>query len=189
MDQLNKEFIDACLLNDVSKVYSLVRQGADVNYNAGDGRTALMKAAKRNFIEIVKFLIDNGADVRARDKDNKTALMGAAKKGNLEVCKLLVEAGAQVDAHDNNMRTALHRAAFLGQDHVVEYLVEKGAEQQPGRFAGMGLVYLYVLTEPYSAAATPLPAVLVDGLPLAVIVVGGRPPPNSPPILGEGRGG
>jgi hypothetical protein len=89
---------------------------------------------------------------------------------------------------------ATRRVLIVGMSHLApvdvgDILVEERAEQQPGRLAGMGLVYLYVLTAPYGAAATPLPAVLVDGLPLAVIEVGGRPPPNSPPILGGGRGG
>ena len=81
MDLTNQEFFDAAARGDFQKVCAMVAKGADVNIANGDGRTALMRSAKRGYEDIVRFLLDNGADPRARDKNNKTALMGAAKKG------------------------------------------------------------------------------------------------------------
>ena len=80
MDQTNREFFDAAANGDFAKVCAAVSKGANVNIASGDGRTALMRSAKRGYEDIVRFLIDNGADTRARDKNNKTALMGPAKK-------------------------------------------------------------------------------------------------------------
>ena len=88
MDQTNQEFFDAAANGDFAKVCAQVAKGADVNVANGDGRTALMRSAKRGHEEIVRYLLDNGADTRARDKNNKTALMGAAKKGHLEICRI-----------------------------------------------------------------------------------------------------
>lgn len=81
MDQkFNKVFWDACANGDFAMAVGQIRTGADVNYANGDGRTALMRAAKRDRKDIVQLLIDNGADVNAADKYGKTALMGAAKR-------------------------------------------------------------------------------------------------------------
>ena len=115
MDQTNKEFWDAAAAGDFAKVCACVSKGANVNVSNGDGRTALMRSAKRGYEDIVRFLLDNGANVRARDVNNKTALMGAAKKGHLGIVKMLVEAGSDVNSHDDNARTSLMRASFLGQ--------------------------------------------------------------------------
>ena len=39
-----------------------------------------MRAAKRDYKDIVRVLLDNGADVNQTDNKGKTAIMGAAKK-------------------------------------------------------------------------------------------------------------
>ena len=106
MDQTNREFFEAAASGDFAKVCAEVAKGANVNIANGDGRTALMRSAKRGHTDIVRYLIDNGADPRKRDKNNKTALMGAAKKGHVDICRMLVHAGADVNSHDNKGRTA-----------------------------------------------------------------------------------
>ena len=147
MDQTNLEFFEAAAKGDFAKVCSEVSKGADVNVANGDGRTALMRSAKRGYTDIVRFLLDNGADTHARDKNNKTALMGAAKKGHVEICRMLVHAGADVNSHDNKGRTALMRAALLGEGETVAYLVSKGADvnarDEQGRTALMEAVNAY----------------------------------------------
>ena len=79
MDQINKQLWDASASGDFAKVCAAHAQGASVDTANADGRSALMKSAKRGYENIVRFLLDNGANVRARDNNNKTALMGAAK--------------------------------------------------------------------------------------------------------------
>ena len=56
-----------------------------------------MRAAKRDYKDIVRVLLDNGANVNVEDNKGKTAIMGAAKKGNKTICKKLLEAGADVN--------------------------------------------------------------------------------------------
>ena len=85
MDQTNQEFFDAAASGDFAKVCSQVSKGADVNVASGDGRTALMRSAKRGYEDIVRFLLDNGADPRQRDRNNKTAyfiVMGNRIRGS-----------------------------------------------------------------------------------------------------------
>lgn len=88
MDQnFNKVFWDAAANGDFPMVCSQIRTGADVNYANGEGRTALMRSAKRDRKDVVQVLLDNGAEVNATDNKGKTALMAAAKKGNKTICK------------------------------------------------------------------------------------------------------
>ena len=96
MDQkFNKAFWDACANGDFATVCAEIKKGADINYQNGDGRTALMRAAKRDYKDIVRVLLDNGADVNVEDNKGKTAIMGAAKKGNKTICKKLIEVSAR----------------------------------------------------------------------------------------------
>ena len=85
MDQgYSQVFWDACASGDFAAVCAEIKKGCDINYQNGDGRTALMRAAKRDYKDIVRVLLDNGADVNQVDNKGKTAIMGAAKKGNPE---------------------------------------------------------------------------------------------------------
>ena len=100
MDQTNKLFFDAAALGDLACVSSAVAKGADVNVQNGDGRSALMRSAKRGHEDVVRFIIDHDGEVNMRDANEKTAIMGPAKKGHLGIVKLLVDAGADVNAAD-----------------------------------------------------------------------------------------
>ena len=52
MDQtVNKEFFDACAAGDFAKVCATIAKGADVNMANGDGRTGLMRSAKRGYTQ------------------------------------------------------------------------------------------------------------------------------------------
>ena len=55
MDQVNQEFFDAAAAGDFGKVCAQVSKGADVNVRNGDGRTALMRSAKRGYEDFVSY--------------------------------------------------------------------------------------------------------------------------------------
>ncbi len=57
-----------------------------------DGSTALIEAAGKGHIEIVKLLIEKGAKINAKDNDGVTALMYS--KGDSPTTRLLIEKGA-----------------------------------------------------------------------------------------------
>ena len=60
-----------------------------------DGNTALMLAANRGFLDIVKRLLASGADVNIRAKDGWTALAAAEMIGDTEIAELIKKAGAK----------------------------------------------------------------------------------------------
>jgi ankyrin repeat protein len=77
-------------------VDALVKQGANVNACAGDGRTALMAAASAGRSATVRTLLQHGAIVDAQDQSGQTALTYTALIGNEACAQMLLEKGASV---------------------------------------------------------------------------------------------
>ena len=75
------------------------------------GSTALVSAATRGYLTIVKGLLDAGADMDKANNRGETPLYGAAWEGHTEVVQALVDAGADMDKADDEGRTPLHGAA------------------------------------------------------------------------------
>jgi ankyrin repeat protein len=61
-----------------------------------DGWTALMSAAFKGHLEVVKELLKHGAKVKGADKDGWTPLKIAAKYGHMDVVEELQKHGASV---------------------------------------------------------------------------------------------
>ena len=64
-------------------------------------------------------------------------------------------------------------ATYLTAIQIGNILVVERTQQQTGRLARVSLIYIDVLAEPYRTHTAPVPAVLVNGLPMAIIVVEG----------------
>jgi ankyrin repeat protein len=78
---LNKDFLDAVQNRDVSRIETLLKQGADVNAQEHiNGHFALQYAINWPDASLVKLLLDKGANVNATDNSGRTALMDAARK-------------------------------------------------------------------------------------------------------------
>jgi ankyrin repeat protein len=135
----------------------LVRAGADVDAEAGDGKTALSIAIFNGNYEVASYLVDNTADVNRADAQRFTPLFWAVDRRNMETApnfpwmvtadplpliRKLLDAGADPNALVNNtprarMRegsprivfaTALMRAAFAADLELVELLLAHGAD-------------------------------------------------------------
>lgn len=126
------------------------------------GRTALMRAADENKVDIIPFLIPIQKGFRTHDEEdiesytvtNRTALMGAAIHNNLDAIKLLVEHEAGIQ--DSNGYTALMFAAKSAHYEAVEILLphEKGIKNNYGQTAAIlaeefNLTEIINLMEPY----------------------------------------
>ena len=110
----------------------------------GAGATALMRAAKKGDVALMRLLIEHGADVNAAMKNGGTALMFVSGRGGLgrfgvydtkrateadfvEGAKLCLERGANVNAVDEAGQTAMHMAAVQRGDAFIEFLADHGA--------------------------------------------------------------
>jgi ankyrin repeat protein len=76
---------------------------SEAGNNTYAGKTALWIAAKKGYLDCVKFFlaigwkVDKTDDDRQRDDTGETALMKASAKGHLEIVKILHEAGANLN--------------------------------------------------------------------------------------------
>uniref|UniRef100_A0A3Q2E730 Uncharacterized protein n=1 Tax=Cyprinodon variegatus TaxID=28743 RepID=A0A3Q2E730_CYPVA len=68
----------------------LLQKGASVNYQDGNGRTALSHACEIGYLDAVKILVQNGADPEIQDSWGNTPLMYAAVAGHTLVVEFLL---------------------------------------------------------------------------------------------------
>ena len=85
---------------------------AEPTYRSGD--QALIAAAERNDVEVVRRLLKEGGGVRARDPQGRTALMAATYGNHVEVATLLIQAGSDVNAQDAIQDSPLMLAGASG---------------------------------------------------------------------------
>lgn len=65
-----------------------------MDFQAHDGGSALMDAARKGRLSIVRLLLESGADPNLADKNGATASAMATEKGQAAVVALLAELGA-----------------------------------------------------------------------------------------------
>ena len=102
-------------------VTNLLDLGSDPNDKSAEGKTAMMMAAKRGHVAVVKMLIDRGADVSSTDTNGWSVIHYACQSENEELlCSLKnipLDWNAKITAklHDDwcHDATALHLAARL----------------------------------------------------------------------------
>jgi Ankyrin repeats (many copies) len=93
--------------NDSKSVrFCLESQGVSPDYRDEAGLTALMRAADRNALQVMRILVDAGADLNATDGDGLTALHYAAVCDHAAAAGLLVTRGADTDLRDEDGATA-----------------------------------------------------------------------------------
>ena len=102
----------------------LIKHGAQIDLETGDGATALYVAAQNDHLPIVQLLLENGSKIDATKDDGWTPLMSAAKRGYMGVAKLLIRHGAQIDLKNGDGVTAFYAAAQNNQLPMVQLLLE-----------------------------------------------------------------
>eukprot|EP00924_Labyrinthula_sp_SR-Ha-C_P002294 snap_masked-scaffold_19-processed-gene-6.37-mRNA-1 protein AED:0.19 eAED:0.19 QI:0/-1/0/1/-1/1/1/0/497 len=95
------------------------------------GETALMKASRLGYIDMVKFLLLYKCNFDLRDMEGQTALMKGAQFGKMDVVQTLIEEGAELDASTRKgKRSALMLAAERGHGGICQLLISEGANYE-----------------------------------------------------------
>ena len=106
----------------------------DVNALNRSGESALMLAALKGNLILVRSLVERGAVI---NQPGWNALHYAASGPNIEVAAWLIERGAQLDARSPNGTTALMMAAGYGPEQTAELLLAKQASAEPRNDRGL----------------------------------------------------
>lgn len=92
---IDDEFIRACENGNLSRAEDLLDSGANIEARDGsDRQTALVFAANRGHIDIVRMLVNKKANINAQDDKGWTALSEASYRGRYDVVEFLLEKGA-----------------------------------------------------------------------------------------------
>lgn len=106
----------------------LITQGADINANDDNGRTALMLAAQHGHLDIVNSLINADADINAKDGSDNCAINFAAQNGNVKTITALLKHGAHLDSQ--LVPSLLKWASEQNHPELLNILIEKGVHNK-----------------------------------------------------------
>jgi ankyrin repeat protein len=106
----------------------------DLEAKAANGDTALMLAAYKGKLELVRTLLEKKAEP---NKPGWTPLHYAASAGHVEIVALLLDRYAYIDADSPNRTTPLMMAARDGHEACVKLLLEEGADSSLSNEAGL----------------------------------------------------
>jgi quinoprotein dehydrogenase-associated probable ABC transporter substrate-binding protein len=126
--EVNTEFADAVLANDVDRANYLVGKGAQINKPDKQGNLALGVASRFGCVEMMQLLIDNGAKVDAPDRDGWTALMRAIAANQVKSIKFLLDHGADREGLVLGGYTPLSIALEEQDFDAAKALIEAGVE-------------------------------------------------------------
>ena len=118
---------DAAKNQDRAAIRALLKQGADVNAQRGDGSTALHWTVYWDDLETTRLLLGAGARVNIVDDHAVTPLSLACVNGSAATVAALLAAGGDPNLARNSGETPLMSAARVGSTESVRLLVAHGA--------------------------------------------------------------
>lgn len=123
----SEDLLRAAIIGDIGLLNEALGKGAKPEAKDGEGRSALIVAAKLGHAPVCIVLLDRGAAADAKDNESWTALHHAAREGHDAILPILLDKGAAIEARDKAGRTALMLAAEKGNHGAMGILLERGA--------------------------------------------------------------
>lgn len=127
---VDEDLLGAVLDNDLPALTTALEGGADADAHGERNATALMLAAERGYLDVMRRLLDAGADPNALRDDGITPLMHATASGDAKVVEMLLAAHADVNARSTTTGiTALRVAVSIGSGELARRLLAAGARR------------------------------------------------------------
>lgn len=118
----------AAMVNNHVAVSILLHYHANLDSGTSrNGITALMYAAARDHVEVLKLLINAGADMNIADNEGLSASSWGAWNGCGAAVRLLLDAGADSRSQERDGKMLLHRASESGSVEIAQVLLDLGA--------------------------------------------------------------
>lgn len=114
---LANHFGGTCLINSVQSadlVKYLIRNGADINAEDVQHKTALHYAIQEHRLDTAKILVENGADLDKKSKYGDDALQTACVKGALSIFNYLL------DVNDYSLERICNAFDLMGASFLLE---------------------------------------------------------------------
>ncbi|MCP4906550.1 MAG: hypothetical protein GY910_16370 [bacterium] len=173
-------------VGDAEALETLLRDGADVNEAAADGRTALEVAAESGQMEALRLLLEAGADPSLESPTGQSALMAAVSSRQAEATAAILDHGGSTPEQEAE---ALVMANHSRNPELARLLLDAGADATRAttdgsspldhalRFASAAVVEAYVAAGyPMTVAAA---ARLGETERLVSLLESGAPPSQS----------
>jgi ankyrin repeat protein len=109
-------------------VESLIRGGADLDFQDNYGVTPLNYASIYGYTAFADMLIYYGADIDKEAFDGTTPLIAAIWAGYDDIADLLIQNGANLESRDNNGYTPFLIAAQNGDTIMLDLLLRNGVD-------------------------------------------------------------
>ena len=111
-----------------SEITRLLKKGADISAETGEGVTPLIFAVVNNKLSTVNTLISYNSDVNKITYNFETPLLIAVKNQNVEIAEALIRAGADINYSDEHDVTPLNYASIYGYFYVTDLLLYYNAD-------------------------------------------------------------
>lgn len=108
--------------NNLQKVESNLKAGANVNMTDNSGRNLLLIATKNNHLEMAKLLVNYKADVNQQADNLDSPFLLAGAMGHNDLLRLFLSHGARFDVFNRYQGTALIPACERGHVETVKLL-------------------------------------------------------------------
>ena len=128
-DSIDSELMTAIKEGNAEKAESLIKRGANVNYDKnGYDHSPLKAAVVKGDRPMAELLIKHGAIVDYDNENNHSPLRAAVGKGDRPMAELLIKHGANVNYDKNgNYHSPLRTAVNKGDIEMAFVLIRKGA--------------------------------------------------------------
>lgn len=120
---------------------SIVFGEASQAQQANESERAMIAAAERGEIVVVRKLLVDGARIDARDQRGRSALLAATQRNQIDVAKFLIQEGADVNARDFIQDTPFLYAGGEGRIEILKMTLAAGADlKSVNRYRGTALI-------------------------------------------------